>query len=226
MGSPYGPFDGEPQSGTPIVVALCEVLKALPIHLPEVRSATCRNPAGVNTTLANLRWVDPELEGGLSRGAKLDQVVWDLFAHDPERLRQVAEAIRQNGLQVEVAAVVDEPDEEAPEGQVLLRALGARAASRDGAAAHGAGDDAAGQAGVRGSGAYGLRSALRSSAVDETDALPFRHTAQRWQRDAEFGLLLLSGYSSGPPHRLLPPFSPIGLHVGTAAIVPATLADP
>jgi 5-methylcytosine-specific restriction protein A len=101
------------------VVALSEVLNALPIHPPDVRSAKFRNPAGVNTKLANLRWVDPEIEGGLSRGAKLDQVVWDMFAHDPDRLRQVAEAIRQNGALAEVVAAANQLDEEAPEGQVL-----------------------------------------------------------------------------------------------------------
>jgi hypothetical protein len=51
------------------------VLNALPIHPPDVRAETFRNPAGVNTTLASLRWVDPEIEGGLSRGNTLDRVV-------------------------------------------------------------------------------------------------------------------------------------------------------
>jgi hypothetical protein len=51
------------------------VLNALPIHPIEVRAATCRNPAGVNSTLANLRGVGPEIEGGLSRGNTLDRVV-------------------------------------------------------------------------------------------------------------------------------------------------------
>jgi predicted HNH restriction endonuclease len=89
-----------------------------------------RNQAGVNTTLADLRWVDPEIEGGLTRGAKLDQDVWDMVAHDPDRLRQVAEAILQHRAQAEVAAAVDEPDEEALEGQVLLRAHTVRERNR------------------------------------------------------------------------------------------------
>jgi 5-methylcytosine-specific restriction protein A len=53
-----------------------------------------------------------------------------MFAHEPDRLRQVAEAIRQHGALAEVAAVVNEPDEEAPEGRVLLRAHKVRERNR------------------------------------------------------------------------------------------------
>ncbi|RMF83567.1 MAG: HNH endonuclease, partial [Nitrospinota bacterium] len=77
--------------------------------------------------LGNFLSIDPEYEGvGLSRGSKLDQEVWDELAGDLERLRKVAEAIRQS-----VRSVIGEGsaaykvrrwegvEEEFPEGRIL-----------------------------------------------------------------------------------------------------------
>jgi 5-methylcytosine-specific restriction protein A len=57
----------------------------------------------------------------LSGASRLDYIVWDEFAHDIPRLRKVVEAICRNSRQPEVEREIDDPDESAPEGRVLLR---------------------------------------------------------------------------------------------------------
>jgi 5-methylcytosine-specific restriction protein A len=101
------------------VVVLSAVLNALPIH-PGDRAEDYRNPNGVSMKLLNFRRFDPAHRGaGLTRGNKLEEVVWEEFANDPDRLRRVATAIL--GLYAHVGkAPTPEPDEEAfPEGRVL-----------------------------------------------------------------------------------------------------------
>jgi 5-methylcytosine-specific restriction protein A len=105
----------------PDVVELSEFMNSLPIHPPELRTNKFRNPSGVNTKLANFRYVDPDRPGGLSGASRLDYIVWDEFAHDIPRLRKVVEAICRNYQQLEVEQEIDDPDESAPEGRVLLR---------------------------------------------------------------------------------------------------------
>ena len=84
------------------------------MHPPELRTSKVRNPSGVNTKLANFRYVDPNRPGGLSGALRLDYLVWDQFAHDLPRLRKVVEAIRRNYRQLEVEREIDDPDESAP----------------------------------------------------------------------------------------------------------------
>src|SRR5215204_5527923 len=105
----------------PDVIELSEFMNSLPIHPPELRTSKFRNPSGVNTKLANFRYVDPDRQGGLSGASRLDYLVWDEFAHDVPRLGKVVEAIRRNYHQPEVEQELDDPDESAPEGRVLLR---------------------------------------------------------------------------------------------------------
>jgi 5-methylcytosine-specific restriction enzyme A len=64
----------------------------------------------------------------MSRGNRLEQVVWDEFAHEPERLRRVAAAIA-NGVGSPDAEIQDAPDEEEEEfaeGRVAFRLHRAR----------------------------------------------------------------------------------------------------
>lgn len=90
---------------------------------------TFRNPNGVYMKMMNFRRLDPEVAAsggvGLVRGNKDEQVVWDLFADDPERLAAVAKAIRQQvTLPVEIEdlqTAFDEDLVEAPEGKILTR---------------------------------------------------------------------------------------------------------
>lgn len=119
-------MDGDPSGprhtySTPVECVGGRGYEALPMHPPELRTSKFRNPSGVNTKLANFRYVDPNRPGGLSGALRLDYLVWDQFAHDLPRLRKVVEAIRRNSRQLEVERKIDDPDESAPECRVLLR---------------------------------------------------------------------------------------------------------
>jgi 5-methylcytosine-specific restriction protein A len=110
----------------PDILALSALLNALPIHSDRPEPQLFRNPNGVHMKLGNFLRLDPDYPGaGLSRGAKLDEVVWNEFADNPERLHAVAEAIRfaARGDEVRAVELQREADGEieAPEGKVLQR---------------------------------------------------------------------------------------------------------
>lgn len=103
------------------VVALSRTLNALPIHAGG-RAADYRNPNGVSMKLLNFRRLDPAHEGvGLTRGNKLEEVVWKAFAHDADRLRGVAAAILDWYEQVSERPDPEPDEEDFPEGKVLYR---------------------------------------------------------------------------------------------------------
>ena len=78
----------------PEVIALSGVLNSLGVHDGQERNAEFRNPNGTAMKLGNFSSVDPDRPGvGLARGNKLERVIWDEFAPNPERLYQVADAI-------------------------------------------------------------------------------------------------------------------------------------
>jgi len=89
--------------------------------------------------LMNFRRFDPEYTAagkvGLTRGNKDEEVVWKLSSDEPERLAQVADAIRTtiaNGS-AELETVTISNDDyfaEAPEGRVLTRLHRTRERSR------------------------------------------------------------------------------------------------
>jgi 5-methylcytosine-specific restriction enzyme A len=82
------------------------------------------DPNGVYVKLCNFLRLDPAYAGvGLGAGSKLDEVVWEEFADNAERLRALAEAIRASRSSEEFrpAALPEVEDDGAPEGQVLLR---------------------------------------------------------------------------------------------------------
>ena len=110
-------------SSHPKVLELSRLLNTLPIHPPELREAEFRNAAGVSMKLGNFLAVDPAYEGvGLSRGSRLEKEIWDEFASEPYRLRDLAEAIRSNRKAAEPPEPYRTPeDEEFPEGRILTR---------------------------------------------------------------------------------------------------------
>ena len=107
------------------VRALSAVLKALPIHPQRAKWPTFRNANGVNMKLANFAAIDPDHSAeGLRRGGRLEQLVWDEYAHRPAELRATAEAIRRATSTPAVDGILgSEVDDEAsaPEGRVLFR---------------------------------------------------------------------------------------------------------
>ncbi len=130
----YVRFMGNPpDKGSKEIVALSVLLNRIAGGL-EGGDVTLRNPNGVYMKLMNFRRFDPVYQAqgksGLTRGNKLEEVVWNDFASDPARLASTAAAIAAN---VEVGSIVlDETDEieEAEEGRVLTRAHLVRERSR------------------------------------------------------------------------------------------------
>ncbi|MSS73628.1 MAG: HNH endonuclease [Candidatus Latescibacteria bacterium] len=106
----------------PEVQRVSEILNSLPIHPDRPDPEKFRNPNGVYMKLGNYLAVDPSYHGvGLTRGGRLEQVIWDEFACDPEHLRRIAEAIFL-GYQTDQAHIRAEEDEQVfPEGKILYR---------------------------------------------------------------------------------------------------------
>ena len=88
----YVRFTGNPpDKGSKEIVALSALLNRIAGGL-EGGAVTFRNPNGVYMKLMNFRRFDPVYQArgksGLTRGNKLEEVVWNDFASDPARTRQ------------------------------------------------------------------------------------------------------------------------------------------
>lgn len=109
----------------PDVIDLSDLLNALPIHQDRPDPGKFRNPNGVYMKLGNIARFDPNYKGkGLDAGSKLDEVVWNEFSGDRQRLREVAKAIRSavTGEPTEPTVTIPLEDEEAfPEGKIGYR---------------------------------------------------------------------------------------------------------
>ena len=108
------------------IVELSRMVGKIQNALGTKGEATLRNVNGVYMKLMNFRRFDPTYKSrgrsGLSRGNRLDEVVWNDFYDDPERLVRVADAIRNvpSVLSQSVDLVADETvEEEAIEGRLL-----------------------------------------------------------------------------------------------------------
>jgi 5-methylcytosine-specific restriction protein A len=91
------------------------------------RDEKYRNTNGTYMKLMNFRRFDPDHEGGgLQRGGKDEEIVWNLFADNPVRLRQTAKTIIEfvdvPRDKVALRGIEnDEFEEDALEGRVLTR---------------------------------------------------------------------------------------------------------
>lgn len=108
----------------PEVIALSELLNALPIHSDRPNAEKFRNANGVKLKLANFRGSDQPGHGMKGRN-QLEQVVWDEFADDPARLTAVVGAIRSGysteAASADAALAGDEDEEQFAEGRILHR---------------------------------------------------------------------------------------------------------
>ena len=106
------------------VIELSSVLNRLGEALGRPHGADFRNPNGVYMKMMNFRRFDPEVQAagkvGLSRGNKLEAVVWDEFADDRPKL---AAGIRSAVVQGAAALIAYDEGaiEEAIEGRVFTR---------------------------------------------------------------------------------------------------------
>lgn len=74
--------------GNQEIIELSNILRSLQLHDNRLKQESFRNPAGVAMKLSNFRRFDPKYQGkGLTRGAKLEEKVWEEFATNRESLK-------------------------------------------------------------------------------------------------------------------------------------------
>lgn len=85
-----------PGKHSPEIAELSELLISIGRMLGRAEEDTFRNPEGVYMTLTGFRQVDDTIVAeGMPRALSKDRkAVWDLFAHQPELVHQLAESIR------------------------------------------------------------------------------------------------------------------------------------
>ena len=110
----------------PEIVALSELLNALPIHHDRKSFDNFRTPDSVYMKLCNFLRFDPNYVGiGLDAGSKLDEVVWNEFASNQEMLQKTAAAIRHNYQALppstDLSGSITSSDDEFFEGKILTR---------------------------------------------------------------------------------------------------------
>lgn len=115
----------------PGVQELSTLLQKLPLHPPEIRGPTFRNPAGVARKSWDIVTQHPEYRGKPTKGNKLDRKVLQAFLERPEEMRSAAQSIRAgvaSGIFSNLPPVEeeDEAGASAPEGRLLLRWHAAR----------------------------------------------------------------------------------------------------
>lgn len=115
------------------VIALSNLLNSLPIHDDHGDAQTFRNANGVYMKLCNFLRFDPSYKGsGLTRGGRLEAQVWEEFSSSKEDLHRIAEAII-GGSDLALAyrpPIIDEDEDEFPEGRVLYRVHRSRERNR------------------------------------------------------------------------------------------------
>jgi 5-methylcytosine-specific restriction protein A len=137
----YVKWNGRPPGKTSDEIAeLSLLLNDLHRLLGTPPEKTLRNPNGVYMKLMNFRRLDPsftaEGKSGLTRGNKLEKVVWNEFHSDPVRLTRIAASIRQAishpvelGILNPAEDLIDDP--EAVEGRLMTVMHKRRERSRD-----------------------------------------------------------------------------------------------
>ncbi len=111
------------------VFGLSDILNRMGAELGAGRRPTYRNANGVYMKLMNFRRFDPDYTNdghvGLTRGGKEEELVWNEYSKDVDRLSSVAAAIRTAIDEIEGGGelVINEESglEEAPEGKLLTR---------------------------------------------------------------------------------------------------------
>jgi|LauGreDrversion4_2_1035121.scaffolds.fasta_scaffold281368_2 5-methylcytosine-specific restriction protein A len=103
---------------------LSKLLNSLNSFLEHEKTENFRNLSGVYMKLMNFRRFDPSYTGtGLAHGNKDEEVVWNLYAHQPQELSKIAAHIRQFASSPQIVEIpsIPEDEEEGNEGQVLSR---------------------------------------------------------------------------------------------------------
>ncbi|MDS1271583.1 HNH endonuclease [Lipingzhangella sp. LS1_29] len=115
----------------PRVIDLSHLLQSLPIHPPEERAPTFRNPNGVGRKTTDIATVHPEYQGKPTNGGRLDREVLRFFLEAPQRMHAAAARLREGALSGGFDGLPSIEDGElddisAPEGRLLMRKYFAR----------------------------------------------------------------------------------------------------
>ncbi len=105
---------------------LSQLLNVLSQKILGDTDRTFRNPSGVYMKLMNFRRFDPNYSGvGLAHGNKDEEVVWNLYAESPEKLRKLSEHISSfaDNIDSDITNAINtiEDEEEGNEGRILSR---------------------------------------------------------------------------------------------------------
>ncbi|WDO13950.1 HNH endonuclease [Flavobacterium sp. WW92] len=104
------------------IIEMSKILNSLPIH-DNTLNESFRNPNGVNMKLNNFKRFDKEYFGiGLKRGAKLDEMIWNEFVENRQRLGEIANAIKSISKNTELVSKISSipSDEGFDESRVAL----------------------------------------------------------------------------------------------------------
>ncbi len=113
--------EGQIGPENPKVVALSDILNALPIHTTRPDIEKFRNPNGVVLKLANFRALDrKDHADGMGHGGKGDKEVWTEYSSNPDQLVAIANAIKESvSKKGTIPIAPEEGEEEATEGRIL-----------------------------------------------------------------------------------------------------------
>ncbi len=122
----YFKKEGSPDKKDPDVLELSRLLRRLPIHPASIRTGKFRSPNSVAMKCMNFQRFDPSKSGGLSRGAKIEEEIWNEFVKDKASLHDIADGlinVTSSTSEMEAAAEVSISEEEASakEGETFLR---------------------------------------------------------------------------------------------------------
>ncbi|MGW4829624.1 HNH endonuclease [Amycolatopsis japonica] len=112
------------RSHDPRAIDLSRLLQSLPLHPPESRGPTFRNPNSVQRKTSDIATQHPDYTGKPTRGGKLDREILHAFLERPAEMHAQADAIRAGITTGTLSALplAADPDEEEAisEGRALL----------------------------------------------------------------------------------------------------------
>lgn len=108
------------------IIDLSKLLQGLPIHPPENRLPSFRNPNGVGRKSADLATAHPDYPGVPTHGSATDKKVIDEFIRNPAEMHAQAAATRAAAVAGEFSSLISPAAEEdddiaATEGRLLIR---------------------------------------------------------------------------------------------------------
>lgn len=118
-------FDCYPSIPSPSnlkIIELSNILNNLHIQI-QASNTNLRTPDSIIMKLSNFLRLDPRYTGrGLSKGSKLEKIVWEDFSEKPSELKRVALHIKTLIFSEEsIFNIIDVDDEEFEEGKILTK---------------------------------------------------------------------------------------------------------